>query len=376
MRLLKLLNPHCASSFKRATINTGQPIDMRVSGGKDSRIMLGLAKKFNVPVVATCIGDGADWDTRIAAHLTGQAGFEFISRNSPFYDNDPWTSTMYSLRATLGIPQSEAHFTPYAFTSPKSPGQTLMFGNWPAYHGVYHRKMHYSQEEVKTVARGVVSNFVSIKIWDEQTEKLDNYLDALTTPTMVHKLYEFGLVYRGSNWMKSAFSGYSSKFNCAFFMSDLECTALADRLTMFEHISYAPEFLVLKNIWPEAARIPLAQNMWRFEVNGPSQNLLLDPEGYKDRLFDAKILDDKYPVLKKTLKGQVSNTYAFDVIVSLMRYLCSSSTYNTLVAHRITEKMRSIIMGGNPMISNIEKVFLWRVFALTIALSKQWFYDF
>ena len=364
-----------SSAFQRAAIDN-KLIDMRVSGGKDSRLMLGLAKKFGALVTATCVGDGSDWDSRIAAKLTKQAGFDFISRGSPFYDDDPWMSTIRSLRATLGVPQSEAHFTPYEFTDPKFAGQTLMFGNWPAYHGVYHRKMGYTNEEVRTVAHGIVSNYVSSTIRERQIEHLNDYLNALTTPTIVHKLYEFGLVYRGSNWMKSAFSGYSSKFNCAFFMSDQECTSLADRLTMFEHISYAPEFLTLKNIWPEAARTPLANNMWRFEVNSPSANSLLDPQGYKDRLFDEKKLDQRYPKINTSSVNPRTSPYAPDTILILMKYLYSSSTYHAHLANRIGEKMRLIIEHRNPMILDVEKVFLWRVFSLTIALSKQWFHEF
>lgn len=367
------LSESLSNSFLRATADIKGPIDMRVSGGKDSRIMIGLAKRHGTPVVATCVGSGKDADSRVARHLVNEAGFEFICRNAPAYDaTNPWYSTKMSLRAMQGIPRSVAHFAPNAFTDPAFPGQTLMFGNWPAYHGVYHRRMRYTLDEAMSVMKGIVSPLVSGDARAETFSELQLWLDRMPAQNTIQQLYEFGLYFRGSNWMKSGFTGWVSKYNCAFFMSDQELTSLADSLTMFEHISYSPEFIALREIWPDAVRVPLADDVWRFEAYGAADDSLLDPEGYRNRVVSLDELFERYPAFEPTRDEAGMRVFEPKIISEIVEYLNASATYHSLIAPLIDDRFVDAVNDGTDMSRNYER-FLWRVFSLTCAVNMSWF---
>lgn len=362
-----------SNSFLRAIANIKGPIDMRVSGGKDSRIMLGLARKHGAPVVATCVGSGTDADSRLARHLATEAGFDFICRNAPAYDsNNPWYSTQMSLKAMQGVPRSVAHFAPNAFTEPAFPGQTLMFGNWPAYHGVYHRRMRYTLGEAMGVMKGIVSPLISEVAKAQTFAELEEWLDRMSAPNSIAQLYEFGLYFRGSNWMKSGFTGWSSKFNCAFFMSDQELTSLADALSMFEQISFSPEFIALRNIWPYAARVPLADDVWRFEATRASDNALLDPEGYRDRVVSIEELFERYPAFEPTREAEGMLVFSPSIISEIVEYLKASPTYSSIIAPLVDKQLADAIYSGETVPRESQR-FLWRVFSLTCAVNLSWF---
>lgn len=363
-------------AFERAIVNLNGPIDMRVSGGKDSRMMLGLARKHGVDVKATCVGSGKDLDSRLGKHLTTLAGYDFTCRQAPaFAPVSAWESTRQSLRATLGVPQSEAHMTPNRFTPPDYPGQTLMFGNWPPYHGVYHRKMHYTEQEVSLVMDSTISTLVAPEMSESLSRSFDKWLGTISSNNRIESLYEFGLVMRGSNWMKPSFTGYSSLYSCNFFMSDQELTSLADKMTMFEHVSYAPEFIALRLIWPEAAALPLANDVWRFEAHGPADRECLDPSGYSARNPKAEDFGQLFPSFapSKEFDDEAIHVFSDKIISELRAYLRSSSTYRFKIERLLSKDFIDYIDGDKSKDTPQMRRFVWRVYSATIALTLEWF---
>lgn len=364
------------NSFLRSVENLNGRIDMRISGGKDSRIMLGLAKKFDVPVSATCVGSGEDSDSRIANYLSHEAGYEFTCRNAPVYSKtNLWSAAVKSLQSTLGIPQSEAHFTPNRFFSDVADSNTIMFGNWPAYHGVYHRKMMYSKEEIKQVISNTSSIFVREEIRELSLKKIYRHCFDLSTNNSIEILYHFGLNIRGSNWLSSAFIGWSSISDANFFMSDQELTSLADSLTMHEHISYAPEFIALSQIWPLAARVPLSNNRWRFENSAPSDNPILDPLGFAER-DPSNVTNSNFPAIEPNKKYDSESIQPLSAaaISEICEYLKGSPSYHLRIAPLIDTSIHDAINERN--VSNINfNRYIWRIFSLTVALSLDWYYQ-
>lgn len=364
------------NSFQRMTALTDYPLHLRISGGRNSRLMLALVQKYKVECHAVCYGDGSDTDSRLSSFLAHAADIEYSCEGRSFaHPVDVLRSTEAFLQRSCGLPATEAHHAAYAFPTPRQLNETVVFGNWPPYHGVYHRTMKSTYTHMHDTVDGTVSRHLDIASRTRVTDILHNWLDATPATTNLHRLYEFGLVFRGGRWMQPGAFAWGQDSFCGCFMSDQELASLSDRLTMFEHVTYAPEFVVLQRLWPLAARTPLPNSTWIFEAHGPNRNQFLDAAGYAMRNMDQQAMRTMYPVVPMGRSGQQkTSSTSREIVMELVNFLRSSVTYRDTVSPLIHEGIGQKIIRADTRLTNDEIIFLWRMVLATVLMSKSWVY--
>ena len=150
-----------SDSLKRATrrLIEQQPkshVQLRLSGGKDSRLMLGLLKQIpDCTVTAVTQGDAESAQVKVAAELAELAGVDFIA-TAP--NMTVRSSIIQSCEATIfqssGLIPSEPTIAPFSASDPLAPGEYLAAGEWPLFKGYLERTSNRSMEAVEAQLSG------------------------------------------------------------------------------------------------------------------------------------------------------------------------------------------------------------------------------
>lgn len=251
----------------------GRPVQLRMSGGMDSRVLLGLTRGRGLRLDALTYGVASDLDVRVARMLTDRAGVEHrVTRPSLAEGSDDDARVLATLRASRGVPPSEAHTGRYLGADVAGPGWGVMLGQWPLYKGGAAKKMRYSPG----AALGVVLSAGADLLAPRERAHLDGWLrdwfETLPAENDVDALYQFSRQFRSGRWMHGHISLYAGEAMIAYPLGDAELTAVADTLTAAERVSHRAAFGALTRVWPEGTAVPLDGRAWRFEANGADEH--------------------------------------------------------------------------------------------------------
>lgn len=251
----------------------GRPVQLRMSGGMDSRVLLGLVRRRGLRIDALTYGVASDPDVRIARMLTGRAGVGHRATRPSLADgSDDDARVLATLRASRGVPPSEAHTGRYLGADVVGPGWGVMLGQWPLYKGGAAKKMRYAPG----VALDVVLSAGADVLAPRERAHLDGWLRdwfaSLTAENDVDALYQFSRQFRSGRWMHGHVSLYAGEAMIAYPLGDAELTGVSDALTAAERVSHRAAFGALARVWSEGTAVPLDGRAWRFEVNGPDEH--------------------------------------------------------------------------------------------------------
>ncbi|MEO9248197.1 hypothetical protein ABDK96_10930 [Citricoccus nitrophenolicus] len=251
-------------------------IQLRLSGGKDSRLLLGLLRNRGVQDLhAVTQGDETSEEVMVAAQLAEMTGIRHsVVRPALSVPGSVIDSYTQSLRDGQGYFLSEAIGGPYAFADPFVVGEGYASGQWPTFKGLYQRKKSIDQADLDHEWAAHNAQILTPELNERTAQALLDWAESMPGSTPAEILYAYGRDIRASRYMQAStvvVDAYSQVF---FPFADSEVTAVSDALTPYLRFSHIAMYLVMRRVWNESLAVPFARGgRFRFERDGPSEKL-------------------------------------------------------------------------------------------------------
>lgn len=356
----------------------GSRLQLRMSGGKDSRLLLGLLRRHNRSIYAVTMGRVGDPEVSLAAELTERAAVEHYVRSpilSPGYDLRDKVS--WTIARSDGQPPTEAHQSIYRGADPLNVNDGITFGQWPLMKGGLARSAAHTEDEARSLLKAQGSWILRDDLREGFDEYLQNWFGHTPAQSVSEKLYLFSRTFRSGRWLQPQTTLMGRDAVNVYPISDSEVTAVVDVLHMSEKVDESAYFNALTRIWPPTTQLPLRGSMWSFEVDGPHPKLSGSHYESRTQTFTPR----KYPHLvdKRTSTARISE-YADTTLIAISKELCRSSRRDELL-DRIAPRLRDVITvaaaegevraprGRN---SRQVAVAIWRVYCAEVWQSGDW----
>lgn len=256
----------------------GDGVQLRMSGGKDSRLLLGMMRDLGVPVYGLTFGRPTDEETRVAQLLCREANVP-LEITAP--KSSPESTVAEKVDRTIvmsdGLPASEPHTSLYEGSSPRKPGDAIALGQWPLMKGGQAKKFSYSDETLYAALKRQSAWIVGEELESWYDEFLDSWTEDTPVNAGIEYLYLFARNFRSGRWLQAHINLYDRDAYIAYPIADSEVAAVSDALSMTEKVSQRTLFSALGGIWPEALEIPLSnKGSWKFETTGANPALGYD----------------------------------------------------------------------------------------------------
>lgn len=256
----------------------GDGVQLRMSGGKDSRLLLGMMRDLRVPVYGLTFGRPTDEETRVAQLLCREANIP-LEITAP--KSSPESTVAEKVDRTIvmsdGLPASEPHTSLYEGSSPRKPGDAITLGQWPLMKGGQAKKFSYSDETLYAALKRQSAWIVGEELESWYDEFLDSWTEDTPVNAGIEYLYLFARNFRSGRWLQAHINLYERDAYIAYPIADSEVAAVSDALSMTEKVSQRTLFSALGGIWPEALEIPLSnKGSWKFEITGANPALGYD----------------------------------------------------------------------------------------------------
>lgn len=367
----------CNARDRITSAMSGRPIQLRLSAGKDSRIILGLMRGTQMEMYGRVFGGPEDTDVRLAEYLGGLAGVPVESTWAPLATGSTIRQRVVRvLKQSDGTPLSEAHASIYAGANPRSADEGIMLGQWPLMKGGAATRMRYSEDQVRakiaSQSAGVLQPTSSARLSEYFTE----WFRDVKTESNIEKLYMFSRDFRSARWMQALLMMYSRESTIVYPISDAEVASVSDALSMADKISESIYFMALRNIWPAAVEVPFGTSRWPFEARGGVEGL--SAASHRTRATDVE--QWLGPVTdQRSRPADYISSHSGQLGSVLARELMSSPYYDYIEAFMSTELRRVVWAWSN----NNREVYrnrthrqtlslVWRLYVAEVWLSKEW----
>lgn len=280
-----------ASALKRATwrLIEQQPqsgVQLRLSGGKDSRLMLGLLNLVpDCNVTAVTQGDSASAQVKVAAELADLAGIDFIA-TAPNMTVE--SSIIQSCETTIfqssGLIPSEPTIAPFSAPDPLEPGEFLAAGEWPLFKGYLERTSNRSMEAVEGQFSGSSKNLLDREGNHRTDSALDRWKASLPVFSSYEMLYFYGRDIRAARYQHAKTAQIDSQSTVFYPFLDTEVVNISDSLPVVNRRNHYSMFTALRDIWPESFSVPFAANEgFRFERFSSTKDFSVGFQGGNQR---------------------------------------------------------------------------------------------
>jgi hypothetical protein len=352
----------------------GKPLQLRLSGGKDSRIMLGLLRGRGLDVHAVTFGREGDADVRLARILAEQAGVSHrVSVPEVAEAEGLAAQVALTITGSGGIPASEPHTARYRATQSGGPGEGIMLGQWPLTKGGMAKRMRYPAGGVEAAVIQQGGALVNRSARAPYDDRLRDWCNGVHAGNEIEKLYLFAREFRSGRYLQGHIAHYGGEAQIAYPISDAEVAAVCDALTMAEKVSERALFGTLARLWPEATALPLDRSVWRFESGGP------DPD-FSGPHYEARStpLPPSAHDPRRNLPGRPTE-FSTTVAAEMARTIMAGDRaplYASLLTAEVWDALEPAAKGhveAPASMSRLQLVkYLWRIFVADVWLSRQW----
>lgn len=354
-------------------------LQVRLSGGKDSRLMLGLLRGRDIEASAITYGTSADTEVAIATHIAHMAKIPH-SVGSPRISAGSNSSeqTLTTIAECGGIPPSEPHLARNVGSNSETANEAIMLGQWPLFKGGMAKVVRYPKGGVTKTLCKQISPLVSEDVRRTYENHLLSWADRVHASSELEKLYLFAREFRSGRYLHSHITHYARDAKIAYPISDAEVTAVSDDLTMFEKVSQKALFLAMREIWPESLSVPLHNSVWRFEAGGPTE---ISGPDYHDRHGTVDVAGNTGD---SNIDGSSPNALDSETINALCRELVSSDQWDSLVSFIAPVMRESIVLSATETVGWSYKAsgaeyttkefskYVWRVYVAAKWRSREW----
>lgn len=351
----------------------GLPLELRMSGGKDSRLLLGLIKDYIYPIRAVTFGVEGESETIISSKLCDLVNIPLEVRAPKYTKGANYLEKLSNtIRYSDGLPPSEAHTGVYIGAEPiNNQYQGIMLGQWPLMKGGMAKKMRYSMQEAEEVIFRQASHIVG----ESYREKYINYLKAWLTETaftsLLDILYLFARNFRSGRWLHGHAHLYSKNSLLVYPLADMEVCAVSDAINNAYRVSEKAYFMSLKEIWPEALDLPLANNdTWRFERLAKDDELSGNNYSLRNMVIEESIAPRH---------GKSQSELIIELCILILEHPCKEFIWDVL-----SDNLKNFIeMSAQGKIVSFNKLsmkellnYMWRILAVEVWYSKSWLQEY
>lgn len=249
----------------------GRPVQLRLSGGKDSRTLLALLKGRDVDARAVTFGEEHEPDAVVARMMTKALGMPHEVTQPTVLDGaGPREHMLSTLRQAGGQPLSEAQTARYRGPDPAAPGEGIMLGQWPLLKGGMAQRLTYTgPQALRRIKARSAPELLAEHRRRPVESALERWFHELPAQSREEKLYLYARHFRSGPYLHAHIAHYGRDATIAYPLGDAEVGAVADALSLSEKVSQRALFGAMARIWPELMAVPLGNNSWAFEHDGP-----------------------------------------------------------------------------------------------------------
>ncbi|MGO1544835.1 MAG: hypothetical protein ACTHXA_10910 [Gulosibacter sp.] len=330
-----------ASTTRLYEATRPERIQLRLSGGQDSRLLLGLLRELDgVAITGVCNGDENSEETQIAAQLADKAGIDFVAMASPFLEPTGVVKSMKrSILETQGVIPSESRVSPYAVGYQLHEGESVASGQWPLFKGVLERVGITSLETIDRLLLSTSSWILNDKGNSRSNRAIEEWKASVPSFANYELLYQWGRDMRSSRYLQAHAIQMDRDAQMFYPFIDSEVAAVADSLTFGSRMNQFASFFAIKEIWPEALEVPLHRDSkFRFERTKPMDGI--SGPGYE--LRNAKPIPYRGEVRRHDKNLLEDPEFLSSPLTSLAKFLVSSPRWRQ-IRRLISVDLRSLI---------------------------------
>lgn len=298
-------------------------IQLRLSGGLDSRIILGLVRRRDdVSVTAVTQGSRDSEDVMVASELARTAEVPHVVKHPDFADQRGFIESLErSIIESHGYIPSESLVAPYANASPLEPPEGLMSGQWPLFKGVMDKTTANGLDHVRETIMATNHNILTEEHNLAASEALAQWLATVQASTNIEILYAHARDLRSSRYLQPHTVQADRESHVLYPFTDSQVAAVADVLPIRNRVQNISAFLALVDIWEDATRVPMANGgHFRFEAIEPM-------DGISGPYFDERrrpLEPYSGPVFRDRPAEERFAEFLADPLVRSARYLVQS----------------------------------------------------
>lgn len=251
-------------------------IQLRLSGGLGSRIILGLFReRSDVNITAVTQGEATSEEVMVAAQLADVAGVKHMAVIPGANDPNSFVGSMLkSIADSQGFIPSEALVAPYQNASPIEVGENLVAGQWPLFKGVMDKTNAKSLDYVYERFSRTNAKILRPELNQYSFGVFENWMASVPAKTNLELLYMHGRDLRSSRYLQAHVVQADADSQVMYPFCDSEVVAVADVLPALNRMQNVTGFLALSQIWEDALKIPTARGgAFKFEATAPLEGI-------------------------------------------------------------------------------------------------------
>lgn len=372
----RLMADSLAASAER--LPRDQSTLLRLSGGKDSRVLIAALHAVGAPVVTETRGADSDLEVAVAAEVARQAGFRHsVTDTDLAVPGDLRSSALTTIARTGGLVPSEPHHAVFTGASPEFPDQWLIMGHSHIQRGGFARTMQNRRDLTWQTLTSQCTTMVHPDLQSAAEHQVRDWLARSTFVTHADPLYEYHVQHRASSYLAPHYRDYSTEATLNYPMVSHEFTAICDALTMFDRVSERVVFRAAELLSPDIMAVPLTDDLWRFDKSGPGQ---ISPERFAERTtpFPApKITRDRsrpasYSPLSPASLADVVQRLLVEPAFPQLRPFLHPDFLRIIGEKDVRAAIDRYASEQGPRAAGNLRKFIWRAYAAVLWLSGDW----
>ncbi|WP_440464613.1 hypothetical protein [Psychrobacter sp. ASPA161_6] len=361
------------NAMKRSISNMrGRKIQLRMSGGKDSRLCALLAQPYKSKFFAVNFGKMEEEETDLSAIICNYVNIPLeITSPKLISGNSIKEKVENLLMLSDGILPSEPHTAIYVGSEPRTDNESIMMGQWPLFKGGYANSMKNDEKVLKEKLTSIIYPIFEKTHYDYFQNYILDWMNQTSASSNLEKLYLFSRTFRSGRWLQSNVALLSRDADVLYPISDAEVTAVSDALTMFEKVSQSALYSVMDSMDNYITHLPLANSRW---PAGTSASI-------GDKLNDATIedLSKNLEIPPKYVTREYISAMSDKTIFELAKQIQNSirlKDYKEILSCDFIEAVSKSALGTIQPPSNMHlrnfKSAIWRLFIADVWLSENW----
>lgn len=355
-------------------------VEVRVSGGKDSRTVLAALANTQIPYVPVIFSrPGGDEESRAAEMLCRIAGKNLAIRQPslPQQLDEIVAGVDTTLRRMDGLIHTEPRQAAYSFPRlfDNSWGARIL-GHAHLQRGGFARNMRNDPETIRTQAKShFVSDFLATEAKRVNEERIAEFAAGVSLKSHVELLYLVNAHFRVSHYLAPHYLYERCDSLPCYPLLDQEFVDLIDAIPMADKVSELMIFNTIRKLKPAFAKVPLAGKRWRFESTAPRDGV----PGYELRDPTGLVASDAERSENSGSSRFIETWVPEKLMAAMLEMIRDSGLYDE-IEERLNPDSRKFFqpdgerrinsLRGNPRKAAMQ--FFWMVFCITRSHERTW----
>lgn len=371
----RCLSESLAASIDR--IPESELVNLRLSGGKDSRVLLSALAGGNKKFVTETRGKQSDLEVAIASELANRVGAKHIvSSVAMASPNGLLDSTLMSIQRMAGHLSAEPQQIMFEGARPQHVGQYLMMGHSHIQRGGFARTMRNDPKLTLGSLKSQCTPFVSDELKNLSDVWVSEWYSGQSFANYIEPLYELHVRKRASYYLVPQYRDYSNVAKLHYPLIGHDFVSKCDALSVFDRVSEQVIFLAAVDQLNSIMDVPLCDDLWNFDRNGKGEIL---PSQYEARTSEFKIPE----VGGAKSGGDLYNSASVASLNAALKYIADSDELGFLL--RTCSAEVGELLSAKDYVKPLEQLkskdrlrfdllrrFIWRMYAVSVWSTRSW----